>query len=324
MPFKANQARRQKIPKARYQVKNWCAYDQALQQRGSLTIWFTPKAVAAWQATPTGKRGRSPYYSNVAIETGHLLRLAFGRPWRQTEGLLRSIATLLDVSLAIPDHTTFSRRSAGLFLPTTLTSSSEPMHIVLDSTGLKVYGAGEWQREKHGERGRRTWRKLHLAVNPKSGEILASELTTNEVGDLSMVYPLLDQVQSPLLSVTADGAYDAEPVYRVIAERQPQLPPAVIIPPRATAVPSPTADTAPSGRDQHIQLIQKKGRRGWEKAVGYGKRSLVETAMFRYKTLIGPALRARKFEAQRIEARVACCVINRMTQLGMPSSQRVR
>src|SRR5919199_6217550 len=154
MPYRANAAQHHLFPKAQYKVKNWGEYDQALQQRGSLTIWFTPEAVAAWQATPTGKRGRSPYYSNVAIETGHLLRFAFGRPWRQTEGLLRSIASLLDVSLAIPDHTTFSRRSAALSLPTTLKPSSEPVHVVIDSTGLKVYGAGEWHQEKHGERGR--------------------------------------------------------------------------------------------------------------------------------------------------------------------------
>jgi hypothetical protein len=323
MPYQSNKAQRHKISKAQYQVKNWGEYDQALQDRGSLTVWVTPEAVAAWYALPTGKRGRSRSYSDVAIETGHLLRLVFGRPWRQTEGLLRSIAALLGVSLAIPDHTTFSRRSAGLSLATALPPTPGPVHVVIDSTGLKVYGAGEWQVEKHGERGRRSWRKLHLAVNPDSGEILASELTTKEVGDLSMVGPLLEQIQSPLLSVTADGAYDAEPVYRAIAERQSDPPPAVIIPPRATAVLRPTPGTAPSPRDRHIQTIQGKGRRGWERAVGYGKRSLVETAMFRYKTLIGPTLRARTLPAQRTEARVDCCVINQMTQLGMPLSQRV-
>jgi Transposase DDE domain len=138
MPYQANTARRHQFPKAKYQVKNWGEYDQALQQRGSLTVWVTPEAIAAWQAPPTGRRGRSPYYSNLAIETGHLLRLAFGRPWRQTEGLLRSIATLLGVSLAVPDHTTFSRRSASLSLTTTLPRSSEPVHVVIDSTGLKI------------------------------------------------------------------------------------------------------------------------------------------------------------------------------------------
>src|SRR3954452_17246047 len=122
----------------------------------------------------------------------------------------------------------------------------------------------------------------------------------------------------------ADAAYDADPVYRAVTERQPHAPPAVIIPPRVTAVPSPTAETMPSPRDRHLQSIQEKGRRAWQKAVGYGKRSLVETAMFRYKTLIGPTLRSRKFAAQKSEARMACAVMNRMTQLGMPLSQRVR
>src|SRR3954469_20304501 len=127
MPYPVNAARRHPFPKARYRVKNWGEYDQALQNRGSLTVWVTPEAIAAGQAPPTGRRGRSPYDSNLAIETGHLLRLAFGRPWRQTEGLLRSIATLLGVSLAIPDHTTLSRRSVALSLPTTLMPSSEPV-----------------------------------------------------------------------------------------------------------------------------------------------------------------------------------------------------
>ena len=324
MPYRVNEAHRHKFPKARYQIKNWHQYDRALQERGSLTLWVTPEALAAWHPSPTGQRGRPPQYSDVAIETGHLLRLAFGRPWRQTEGLLRSITTLLGVSLEIPDHTTFSRRSIGLSFDPARLQKTEPVHVVVDSTGLKVYGAGEWHRAKHGTRDRRTWRKLHLAVNPDSHEILASELTTHEVGDLSMVRPLLDRIPGELASVLADGAYDGEPVYRAVAERQPEPPPAVIIPPRVTAVPGPLADIAPSLRDQHIQVIHERGRRGWQKAVGYGKRSLVETAMFRYKTLIGPTLRARTLTAQRTEAHLACSVINRMTQLGMPLSQRVR
>jgi len=139
-----------------------------------------------------------------------------------------------------------------------------------------------------------------------------------------MVGPLLEQIQSPITSVAADGAYDGEPVYRAIAARQPLLPPAVVIPPRATAVLRPGTGAELSPRDRHIQTIQEKGRRGWERAVCYGKRSLVETAIFRYKTLIGPTLRARQFAAQQVEARVACSVINRMTQLGMPLSQRVQ
>src|SRR4051794_15569170 len=139
MPYPA---RRHPFPKARYQVKNWREYDQALQDRGSLTVWVTPEALAAWQALPTGKRGRSRYYSDLAIETGHLLRLAFGRPWRQTEGLLRSVVTLLGVSLAVPDHTTFSRRSVGLSLATLLPPTAGPVPRGLAPAGAEGCGAG--------------------------------------------------------------------------------------------------------------------------------------------------------------------------------------
>src|SRR5918998_767783 len=269
MPYKANEARRHKIPRARYRVTNWPEYDGALQRRGSLTVWVTPEALAAWHPPGTGRRGRSRTYSDLAIETGHLLRLAFGRPWRQTEGLLRSLATLLGLGIGIPDHTTFSRRSPGLTLAGSLAQAQArgPVHVVIDATGLQVHGAGEWLAETHGGRGRGMGRKLHLAVDPTSGEILASELTASEEGDASLVGPLLDRIHGPIASVTADGAYDGEPVYRAVAERQPGPPAAVIIPPRANAVASPTAGTAPSQRDRHLRMIQGKGRLGWQKAV---------------------------------------------------------
>src|SRR5215210_3065977 len=247
MPYKANEPRRHKIPRARYRVSNWPEYDRALQQRGSLTVWVTPEALAAWHPPKTGRRGRSPQYADIVIETGHLLRLAFGRPWRQTEGLLRSLATLLGLGIGVPDHTTFSRRSPGLTLASSLAQAqrSGPVHVVIDATGLKVYGAGEWLAETHGGRGRRSWCKLHLAVDPDSGEILASALTTTEEGDAALVGALLAQISGAVASVTADGAYDGEPVYRAVAERQPDPPVAVVIPPRSSAVPSPTADTTP-------------------------------------------------------------------------------
>src|ERR687890_1772132 len=241
MPYKANEARRHRSPRARYRVTNWPEYDGALQRRGSLTVWVTPEALAAWHPPKTGRRGRSRTYSDLAIETGHLLRLAFGRPWRQTEGLLRSLAILLGPGIGIPDHTTFSRRSPGLTLAGSLARAQArgPVHVVIDATGLKVHGAGEWLVEKYGGRGKRTWRKLHLAVDPDSGEILASELTTSEEGDASQVSPLLDQITSPIASVIADGAYDGEPVYRAVAERQPDPPAAVVLPPPPTPRPDP-------------------------------------------------------------------------------------
>ncbi len=326
MPYKANEARRHKIPRARHKVTNWTDHDRALQQRGSLTVWVTPEALAAWRPPHTGGRGRPRDYSDVAIETGHLLRLAFGRPSRQAEGLLRSITVRLGVEVGTPDHTTFSRRSPKLVLATVLAQAqaSGPVHVVVDATGLKIYGAGEWLVEKHGEHGARTCRKLHLAVDPGTGEVLASELTCNEDGDASQIDLLLQQIPGPIASVIADGAYDGEPVYRSVAERQPDPHVAVIIPPRSTAVPSAAAGTTTrSQHDEHIRLIRDKGRIAWQKTTGYGRRSSAETTMFRYKAILGGSLRARTLPAQKAETKVGCSVLNRMTSLGMPASQRI-
>ena len=148
MPYKANAARRHNIPKARYRIKNWPVYDAALRDRGDLTVWVTPAALAAWHPPQSGQRGRSLTYSDVAIETGMMLRLAFGRPWRQTEGLLRAVVRLLRLAVGIPDHTTLSRRSATASLAADLARVTGPVHVVIDSTGLKVYGAGDWHRQR--------------------------------------------------------------------------------------------------------------------------------------------------------------------------------
>lgn len=268
-----------------------------------------------------GPKGPSSSLLDIAIETGVMLRLAFARPWRQTEGLLRSIVQILGLELPVPDYTTLARRSAHLSLATALVKPNGPVTVVIDSSGLKLFGAGEWQMEKHGGKPRRSWRKLHIAVDPNSGDMLAAELTTTEDGDASQVGPLLDQIPGPVTAVLADGAYDGEPVHRAVADRHPDA--AVIIPPRCTAVPSQTAETTPTQRDRHIQQIAEMGRMGWQAATGYGKRALVETAFFRYKTLIGRSLRARTLSAQKAEARIACAVLNRMTSLGMPLSRKV-
>lgn len=193
--------------------------------------------------------------------------------------------------------------------------------MVIDSSGLKIFGAGEWRHEKHGGTPRRSWRRLHLAIDPDSGDILAAELTTTDEGDASQVGPLPDQIDGSVSTVFADGAYDGDPTYRTVIERHPDA--AVVIPPRSTAVRSDTAETDPTQRDRHIQVLAEKGRMGWQAATGYGKRALVETAFHRYKVLVGRSLRARTLSAQRVEARVACAAINRMTSLGMPASRKV-
>ena len=179
----------------------------------------------------------------------------------------------------------------------------------------------KWRQEKHGGKPRRSWRRLHLAIGPDSSDILAAELTTTDDGDASLVGPLLDQIDGPISAVLADGAYDGEPTYQTILDRHPDA--TVVIPPRSNAVLSDAAETEPTQRDRHIEMLANKGRMGWQAVTGYGKRALVETAFHRYKILIGRSLRARSLSAQKVEARIACKVINRMTSLGMPVSRKV-
>lgn len=238
----------------------------------------------------------------------------------QTEGLLRSMVQILGLELPVPDYTMLARRSAHLLLATELTKPNGPVTVVIDSPGLKMVGAGEWQLEKHGGKPRRSWRKLHIAIDPDSGDFLAAELTTTEDGDASQVGALLDQIPGPISAVLADGAYDGEPIYCSITDRHPDA--AVIIPPCCTAVPGQTAETTPTQRDRHIQRIAEKGRIGLQTATGYGKHALVETAFFRYKSLIGYSLRARTPPAQKAEACITCAVLNQMTILGMPASRK--
>jgi transposase len=318
MPYKFNESRRHKIPKARYRVANWPEYDAALVRRGSLTVWFTEEAVAAWHAPATGERGGQPVYSAIAIETSLALRLVFHQPLRQTEGLLRSIADVLGIKIAIPDHTTLSRRGGGLTIRPKRIDRGEPLHLLVDSTGLKIYGEGEWLDQKHGIRSRRRWRKLHLGVDADTHEIVAVALTPDDVGDVSEIPDLLDQIDAEIASMTADGAYDGEAVYDAVAERHPSA--AVIIPPRETSV---AGETTATQRDRHLAMIEEYGRMGWQRRSGYNRRSLVETAMFRYKTIIGRRLQARTLSNQKTETKIGCNVLNRMARLGMPASTRV-
>jgi hypothetical protein len=320
VPFKANAARRHHIPRQRHRVTNWAAYEAALRQRGSLTVWFTDEAIRAWRAEPRTTPGGQPWYSALAILTALTLRAVFRLGLRQTEGLIGSILRLLGLELKVPDHTTLSRRAGTLEVPRPR-PTGEPLHLLVDSTGLRLTGPGEWLVEKHGTKRRRAWRKLHLGVDAGTGRIEAVELTTSEVDDGSRVGPLLDQVDDPVASFTGDGAYDREDVYGAVADRHPEA--AVVVPPRRDAVPSTTAETAPTRRDRHLQLIAEHGRLGWQKASGYNRRALAEAAVSRYKRVVGDALRSRTDPGRATEVAVGVHVLNRMLELGRPESVRV-
>ena len=209
VPFKLNQDRRHHIPRQRHQVTNWPDYEASLRQRGSLTVWFTEEAIAAWAAAPRTTRGGQPWYSPLAILTALTLRAVFRLAFRQTEGLIGSIIDLLGLTLRVPDHTTLSRRAATLEVPRPQRqpgAHAEALHLLVDSTGLKLCDAGEWLVEKHGTKTRRAWCKLHIGIDAGTGQIMASALTTKEVDDGAQVGLLLDQITDPLASFTGDGA----------------------------------------------------------------------------------------------------------------------
>jgi len=320
VPFKANQDRRHHIPKQRHQVTNWPEYDAALRQRGSLTVWFSKAAIAAWRAGRRATPGGQPHYSALAITTALTLRAVFRLALRQTEGLIGSIIRLLGLDLAVPDHSTLSRRAETLQVVRPA-SSSAPVHLLVDSTGLRLCGPGEWLIEKHGARTRRSWKKLHLGVDADTGEIVAAALTSHDVDDGSQVGPLLDQVGRPVASFTGDGAFDRDDVYGEVAGRHPDAP--VIVPPRSSAVPSAAAETVPTQRDEHLRLIAEHGRIGWQKASGYNHRALVEADISRYKRVIGDTLRSRTDARRATEIAVAVRALNRMLDLGRPEYVRL-
>jgi hypothetical protein len=318
MPHKHNAGRRHHIPKMAFRVRNWPAYEAGLRRRGSLTLWIEDAALACWQTIGPSGQAR---YTNAAIQTSLMLRAAFKLALRQAEGLMTSVLSLMGLSISASDHTTVSRRAVMLPVIQATSVPHGPLHVLIDSTGLQVYGAGQWLEAKHGAKSRRTWRKLHLAVDAASGRIVAQTLADQDVDDPSQVGSLLDQIDDPIVQVTADGAYDGAPTYWTIAQHGDST--EVVIPPRATAVLSSELGT-PTQRDRHLTMIAEQGQLAWQASTGYGQRSLVETTMSRYKTLIGSRLRARGFAAQQTEAAIGVAVLNRMLVAGRPESVRHR
>lgn len=314
MPFKFHAKGRRHIPRQRHRVTNWRDYDAALRNRGSLTIWFTPEAIAGWKAQPRTTPGGQRHYSDLAIETALTLRAVFRLALRQSEGLIGSIMKMLEIDLPVPDHTTLSRRACGLSVCQPPGTGAGELHLIIDSTGLKLRGAGEWLSEKHGTTKRRAWRKLHIGIDAGNGEIVTFDLTDKDVDDASHVPTLLDKLPQAAASFMGDGAYDREATCDAVLDRNPSA--RFIVPPCKGAVPSPTATIAPSQRDLHIRAIDAHGRMNWQKTSGYNKRSKVEVSIGRYKRVIGDALKSRHDDRRTTEVVIAVKSLNRMNQLG--------
>lgn len=317
MPYKHNEKRRHKIEKSRYKVTNWKDYNDSLRKRGDITVWFTEEAIQGWHPEKTGKRGRPLVYADYAIATALLIREVFKLPLRQTEGFMNSIASLMQVDIRIPEFSSIAKRS-GKLPRLVLNKALKPgSQVIIDSTGLKVYGHDEWHQEKHKVSPKRTWRKLHLAVD-EHHQWIAVELTTPEVGDPSAVPALLEQIDTDFDKVIADGAYDGDPVSQAVLEKQPHA--QIVIPPHKTAILSAQGDTQ---RDGHIRMIEAHGRMNWQKSTGYHKRNTVELAVLRFKGIFGNTLKARALPQQEAEVWSAKEALNRMTQLGMPISVKI-
>ena len=301
--------------KTKYHVNNWAEYDQALVQRGDITLWISENAIASWKPAPTGRQGAQRKFSDHAIETALTLRLIFKLPLRQAEGFLRSILSLMSIDLEAPDHTTLSRRGQSLNVDLHRVAGDGPIHLTVDSTGLAIVGQGEWAAAKYGSRGRRDWKKLHLGVD-RAGIIVAQALTPGSADDAKAALDLIDSIEGDIESLTADSAYDTLAIYAASAARGAE----VVIPPSRSATRSRQRRSRTSARDRTIIRIKDIGRRQWKKEFGYHQQARVENTFFRYKSIIGDRLRARHPESQVVEALMACNILNRMTDLGISES----
>lgn len=300
-----------------YRVRNWRDYNSALVRRGSLTLWVEQRAVGAWreQRARVG-RGRRRTYSDAAVLCALTLREVYGLPLRATQGLVGSVLRLLGAALPAPHYSTLSRRAASLEVKLPRLGGG-PLHLAVDSTGVKLYGEGEWKVRLHGAERRRTWRKLHLMVDHRTHEAVACSMSEQYVLDRRELPRLLGEVEGEVAEVLGDGAYDFQDCYAAIHERGARS----VIPPKKRA----RVRGGPEFRDRDAAVLRGRevGRDGWKREAGYHRRSLAETAMMRLKTIFSDRLKAREWRRQETELRVRCAAMNKMTGLGMPRSYAV-
>ena len=304
--------------KQQYRIRNWKQYNKALTNRGSITFWFDQQAIQSWlNYGKSGRRGKPRTYGDACILCMLVLKNVYPLPQRATYGLVCSLMQLMKLDLPVPHPTILSRRASTLEVTLPRKNKNAPLHVLVDATGLKVYGEGEWKVRTHGIGKRRTWRKLHIAMDEATGEILASVATTSNVSDKEVLANLLEQIRGEIEQVTADGGYDYRSCYEVIAHMRARA----VIPPRRTGRIH-RQDEALRARNENLRRI-RRGRKKWKRESRYHRRSLIETAMMRMKRIFGSGLSTRRFQNQATEMRVRCAALNRMTQMGMPESYAI-
>lgn len=303
-------------PKEKYKLSNWSEYNESLKKRGSLTIWFEEGVKNNWLYTGQQKPGGKKLYGDVAIEFCLTIRSLFRLPYRQTEGMVSSLMIMSSLALPVPSYTQFNRRTKHIAV--NLKDSNENVHIAVDSTGLKVYGEGEWKVRKHGWCKHRTWRKMHLAVNTETLTIEAVSITGNDTDDASQVQPLLDAISGKVISFRGDGGYDKKKAREALVKASIKQ----IIPPQENAVAKDENEPYAFERNTAIGRIKETDRARWKKEIGYHKRSLAEVSMYRYKTIFTGTLQSRKIEYEKKEVAFKCKLLNRMIDLGRAKSYK--
>jgi IS5 family transposase len=310
------------MKKHKYHIRNWSEYNASLKKRGSLTVWISSEAVENWTTDElTGDRGASPSYTDLAIETMAIVQAIYGLAGRQTQGFLQSIFELMKLDLPVPEHSTLSRRRRHLEISLPVKDWSKSRHLVIDSTGVKVYGEGEWKVRQHGIGKRRTWRKLHFCTDEATLEIVSVVASTNDLSDAEALPDLLQDAPGQIEQVSADGAYDQRKCYEILNEHGAKA----AIPPRKDAKIWRHANTKAErhARDENLRRIRKVGRKEWKRESNYHRRSLAETQVFRFKTIFGDRVQARQIDNQFKELMLKAAILNRMTHLGMPDSVKV-
>jgi hypothetical protein len=304
-----------KKKKVQYRVRNWREYNKALVQRGSLTLWFEEKTIESWlNRERSGKRGHPYEYSDVAVECMLLLKQVFHLGLRQTQGFMQSIFQLIGQALPVMSYSQLSRRQKDLPVELPRQKRGQGLHVVVDATGLKVYGEGEWKTRQHNISKRRTWAKVHLAFDADTHEVVAEITTPDNVHEKEMLPDVLAQIEEEIAQVSADTGYDYQTCYQAIATRGARA----VIPPRRNGRIWDNGQM--DDRDDSLRRIAEVGREVWKQESNYHQRSLAETGMFRLKKIFGPELLARKLTHQKTEVRLRCVALNRMTALGMPES----
>lgn len=318
-------ARRVSTKSEHYKVTNWSEYNRSLKERGNLQVWIPAATLDNWHYSGMKEKGGQLEYSDSCIEICLSIKFLFKLGYRQTQGFIESIFSLAKIQKKVPSYSVMCQRCKKLEIKKEAigkrkVNDKKGLHVSADSTGLKVYGEGEWKVRMHGWGKHRTWQKLHMLVNPIDKMILGTELTSNGIDDAAMVGPLLSQVKGKIKKFSADGAYDKIKVYEILS--QVNINP--IIPPRKGARIKKHGNKKGkvNPRDRNIRMIRTLGRSRWKRKIEYHKRSIAETTMFRYKTIIGNKLTSRTFDRQKIETIIACKILNTMTKIGMPKSSK--